>query len=72
MVGYCNSGHDIARNYYDHGYDVIMVQRSSTLVFTVETLTDVTMKDLYGEDGVMLPASNFPIPLIPVSSSATC
>ena len=52
VVGCCNSGHDIARDYHDHGYDVTMVQRSSTLVLTSETLIDVTMKGLYAEDGV--------------------
>ena len=52
IIGCCNSGHDIARDYYDHGYDVTMVQRSSTLVVTSETLIDVTMKGLYEEDGV--------------------
>ena len=55
VVGCCNSGHDIARDYYDHGYDVTMVQRSSTLVITCETLIDVTMKGLYDEDGVTVP-----------------
>ena len=52
VVGSCNSGHDIARDYYDHGYDVTMIQRSSTLVLTGETLIDGTMKGLYDEDGV--------------------
>ena len=52
VIGCFNSGHDIARDYYDHGYDVTMVQRSSTLIVTSETLIDVTMKGLYEEDGV--------------------
>ena len=52
VVGCCNSGHDIARDYYEHGYDVTMVQRSSTLVLTCESLLEVTMKGLYAEDGV--------------------
>lgn len=52
IVGSCNSGHDIAQDYYQHGYDVTMVQRSSTLVVTSNTLVDVTMKGLYAEDGV--------------------
>ena len=52
VIGCCNSDHDIARDYYDHGYDVTMVQRSSTLVVTSETLIDVTMKGLYEEVGV--------------------
>lgn len=54
VVGCCNSGHDIARDYYEHGYDVTMVQRSSTLVLTCESLLDVTMKGLYSEDGVRI------------------
>ena len=59
VVGCCNSGHDIARDYYDHGYDVTMVQRSSTLVVTSETLIDVTMKGLYEENGVNSSTSTF-------------
>ena len=51
IVGCCNSGHDIAKDYYDHGYDVTMVQRSSTLVISCETLIDVTMKGIYDENG---------------------
>lgn len=52
VVGSCNSGHDIARDYYEHGYEVTMVQRSSTLVVNCETVIDVTMKGLYDESGV--------------------
>ncbi|KAL8688611.1 MAG: hypothetical protein Q9218_005518 [Villophora microphyllina] len=51
IVGCCNSGHDIAQDYYEYGYDVTMVQRSSTLVVTCESLLDVDMKGLYSEDG---------------------
>ncbi|KAL9578088.1 MAG: hypothetical protein Q9212_005947 [Teloschistes hypoglaucus] len=51
IVGCCNSGHDIAQDYYEYGYDVTMVQRSSTLVVTCESLIDVDMKGLYSEDG---------------------
>ena len=54
MVGSCNSAHDIARDYCEHGYDVTMVQRSSTLVHTCSALVDVTMKGLYAEDGVTI------------------
>ena len=54
MVGCCNSAHDIARDYHEHGYDVTMVQRSSTLVHTCGALVDVTMKGLYAEDGVTI------------------
>ncbi|KAL8855792.1 MAG: hypothetical protein Q9178_007556 [Gyalolechia marmorata] len=51
IVGCCNSGHDIAQDYYEHGYDVTMVQRSSTLVVSSENLIDVEMKGTYSEDG---------------------
>lgn len=52
IVGCCNSAHDIAQDYYEHGYDVTMVQRSSTLVVTCDSLIDVDMKGVYSEDGV--------------------
>ncbi|MCJ1393023.1 hypothetical protein MMC18_005895 [Xylographa bjoerkii] len=51
IVGSCNSAHDIAQDYLEHGYKVTMVQRSSTLVITSQSLIDVTMKGLYSEDG---------------------
>ena len=52
VVGSCNSGHDIAQDYYEHGYKVTIVQRSSTLVVGSETLVDVTMAGLYCDNGV--------------------
>ena len=70
IIGCCNSGHDIARDYYDHGYDVTMVQRSTTLVVTCETLMDVTMKGLYAEDGVRVSAFTLLSTLILLTSSA--
>ena len=51
LVVYCNSRHDIAKDYYDHGYNVTMVQRSS------DSSHDVTMKGFYAEDGVHFCAS---------------
>lgn len=36
-MGCCNSGHDIAQDFYENGYSVTMVQRSSTFVVTAET-----------------------------------
>ena len=70
IIGCCNSGHDIARDYHGHGYDVTMVQRSSTLVVRCETLMDVTMKGLYAEDGVRDPASTLFSRLILLTSLA--
>ena len=59
IVGCSNSAHDIARDYYEHEYDVTMVQRSSTHVVRSETLIDVTMKGLYSEDGVTTPLLDY-------------
>jgi cation diffusion facilitator CzcD-associated flavoprotein CzcO len=50
VVGCCNSGHDIAQDFCEKGYDVTMVQRSSTCV--ISSASNVNgMKDLYGEGG---------------------
>ncbi|MCJ1285169.1 hypothetical protein MMC26_004507 [Xylographa opegraphella] len=51
IVGSCNSAHDIAQDYLENEYEVTMVQRSSTLVITSQSLIDVTMKGVYSEDG---------------------
>ncbi|MCJ1420859.1 hypothetical protein MMC32_007218 [Xylographa parallela] len=51
IVGSCNSAHDIAQDYLEHGYTVTMVQRSSTLVVTSRALIDVTMAGVYCEGG---------------------
>ncbi|KAI5779373.1 flavin-containing monooxygenase [Geopyxis carbonaria] len=36
VVGCCNSGHDIAQDFYEKGYDVTIVQRSTTYVMSSE------------------------------------
>lgn len=50
IVGSCNSGHDIAQDYVEKGYDVTMVQRSSTCVVSSEGITDIGLKGLYDQD----------------------
>lgn len=50
VVGSCNSGHDIAQDFYEQGYDVTMVQRSSTSVVSSSSITDIGLKGLYDED----------------------
>ena len=57
IVGCCNSGHDIAQDYYEHGYAVTMIQRSSTLVTTSKTLFD-GFAGLYDENGVKCPLAD--------------
>ncbi|KAL9613667.1 MAG: hypothetical protein Q9167_001796 [Letrouitia subvulpina] len=51
VVGCCNSGHDIAQDFYEHGYDVTIVQRSSTYVMSSENGIDVLLGGLYDEGG---------------------
>ncbi|TQS32672.1 hypothetical protein Golomagni_07009, partial [Golovinomyces magnicellulatus] len=50
VVGCCNSGHDIAHNFYEQGYDITIVQRSSTHVVSSKAITDIALKGLYSED----------------------
>lgn len=51
VVGCCNSGHDIAQDFYEKGYDITIVQRSTTCVISSEAITDIGLKGLYDEDG---------------------
>ena len=50
VVGCCNSGHDIAQDYYENGYDVTIVQRSSTYVISVQANVE-SLDGLYYEGG---------------------
>ena len=55
VVGSCNSGHDIAQEYVESGgYDVTLVQRSSTYVISSESVLQVMLAGLYEEGGVCL------------------
>ena len=51
VVGCCNSGHDIAQDFHEKGYDVTIVQRSSTYVMSSEAGLDVLLGGLYVEGG---------------------
>lgn len=52
IVGANNSAHDIAADLWEHGADVTMVQRSSTLVVKSETFLRYTTSVLYSEDAL--------------------
>ena len=54
IVGCCNSGHDIAQNFVENGYDVTMVQRSTTFVVSSEATMEHYLGSLYSENGVCL------------------
>ncbi|KAL2827370.1 hypothetical protein BDW59DRAFT_160333 [Aspergillus cavernicola] len=51
VVGSCNSAHDIAQDYYEKGYDVTMVQRSTTCVVSSDSVVNIALKGLYEENG---------------------
>jgi hypothetical protein len=51
VVGSCNSGHDISQDFYEKGYDVTMVQRSTTCVISSEAITEIGLKGVYDETG---------------------
>ncbi|KAF2188399.1 FAD/NAD(P)-binding domain-containing protein [Zopfia rhizophila CBS 207.26] len=51
VIGSCNSGHDIAQDFYEKGYDVTIVQRSTTCVVSSESITEIGLKGLYEENG---------------------
>ncbi|KAJ6780167.1 hypothetical protein PWT90_01983 [Aphanocladium album] len=49
VVGCCNSGHDISHDFYESGYEITMVQRSSTHVVSSTAITEIAIKSLYSE-----------------------
>ncbi|KAL4803067.1 hypothetical protein BDV18DRAFT_49310 [Aspergillus unguis] len=51
VVGSCNSAHDIAQDYFEKGWDVTIVQRSSTCVISSDALIKIGLKGLYEENG---------------------
>lgn len=51
VVGSCNSAHDIAQDFLEHGYDVTIVQRSSTCVWSSKGVTDICNAGAYEEGG---------------------
>lgn len=51
VVGSCNSAHDIAQDYLEKGYDVTMVQRSTTHVVSSKAIMDVGLKGWFSEHG---------------------
>lgn len=52
VVGSNNSAHDISADLWEHGADVTMVQRSSTLVARSETLMALGSSKLYSEQAL--------------------
>ncbi|KAL2839267.1 hypothetical protein BJY01DRAFT_257784 [Aspergillus pseudoustus] len=51
VIGACNSAHDICQDLWNNGYNVTMIQRSSTTVVTPSAMAKTTFAGLYAEDG---------------------
>ncbi|KAI0482152.1 hypothetical protein GGR56DRAFT_172821 [Xylariaceae sp. FL0804] len=51
VVGSCNSALDIAQDYCESGYDVTIVQRSSTAVMSSRAVLELLLGPLYREGG---------------------
>lgn len=51
VVGSCNSAHDICQDFLEKGYDVTIVQRSTTHVVSSSAITDIGLKGLFDEHG---------------------
>ncbi|EKV07742.1 Flavin-binding monooxygenase-like protein [Penicillium digitatum PHI26] len=51
VVGSCNSANDIAQDFVERGYDVTMVQRSSTCVVSSDSTLNIAFKGLYDATG---------------------
>lgn len=76
VIGSGSSGHDIAKDLWEHDADVTMVQRSATIVVRSETLMDLGFTELYSEQAVQrgmttdkadLTFASTPYRLIPLS-----
>ncbi|KAK2460133.1 hypothetical protein APHAL10511_007812 [Amanita phalloides] len=52
VIGACTSAHDICEDYYYHGVDVTMYQRSSTYIMSVKNGMEILLEGLYAEEGV--------------------
>ncbi|GAA6062801.1 hypothetical protein JCM10212_006162 [Sporobolomyces blumeae] len=66
VVGCCNSGHDIAADLCEHGFDVTMVQRSSTYYMSSKHGIPGLLKGVYEEDGPPLDDADIMLTSLPI------
>lgn len=52
VLGSNNSAHDICADLWEHGAEVTMIQRSSTMVARSETVLQLVLGDLYSEEAL--------------------
>lgn len=58
VVGACSSSMDICQDYVEKGYDMTMVQRSSTYVISSENAVKVALGVLYKENSPLVEDSD--------------
>jgi len=66
VVGCCNSGHDIAADFYEKGVDTTMVQRSSTYVVSSEHGLPGWLNGFYQEGGPAIDDADILFTSLPV------
>ncbi|RDA85025.1 hypothetical protein CP532_4572 [Ophiocordyceps camponoti-leonardi (nom. inval.)] len=66
VIGCCNSGHDIAQDYFENGYDVTMIQRSATIVVSTSSVTDIILSPLFKEGGPPVEDADLMLHSIPI------
>ncbi|KAK4049999.1 hypothetical protein OIV83_003823 [Microbotryomycetes sp. JL201] len=66
VVGCCNSGHDIAQDFYENGVDVTIVQRSHTYVMSSKHGIPGLLRGFYEEDGPPLENADMMLQSLPV------
>ncbi|WP_408377691.1 NAD(P)-binding domain-containing protein [Paraburkholderia megapolitana] len=52
VLGSNNSAHDICADLWEHGADVTMIQRSSTMIVRSDSVMELAIKKLYSEEAV--------------------
>ncbi|KAJ8121222.1 hypothetical protein ONZ43_g2274 [Nemania bipapillata] len=67
VVGSCNSAHDIAQDFLEKGYDITIVQRSSTHVVSSKAITEIALKGIYSEDGPPVDDADILLHGLPIS-----
>ncbi|KAI1761222.1 FAD/NAD(P)-binding domain-containing protein [Hypoxylon sp. FL1150] len=51
VIGACNSAMDISQDFCENGYDVTIIQRSSTTVMSSKAILELLCAPVYAEDG---------------------
>ncbi|GAA6040485.1 hypothetical protein JCM8097_004573 [Rhodosporidiobolus ruineniae] len=66
VIGCCNSGHDIAADFYEHGCDTTIVQRSHTYVMSSEHGIPGLLKGVYEEGGPPVDDADLMLTSLPI------